>query len=54
MADWAIWRGVTGTAGFRLGVSAEPVTAHEIMTFRRMVPPLGRCRFVRNHGFTLL
>src|SRR6266550_5927288 len=38
IADWAICGGVTGTAGFRLGVSAEPVTAHEIMTLRCMGP----------------
>src|SRR3954470_19114593 len=34
MAEAAICCGVTGTAGFRPGVSAEPVTAQEIMTFR--------------------
>src|SRR5262249_3544180 len=34
IADWAICSGVTGTAGLRPGVSAEPVTAHEIMTLR--------------------
>src|SRR5262249_56963628 len=34
IADWAICAGVTGTAGLRRGVSAEPVTAHEIMTLR--------------------
>src|SRR6516165_6831553 len=39
-ADSAICLGVTGTAGLRAGVSAEPVTAHEIMTLRCMVPPL--------------
>src|SRR5262245_1912498 len=39
MEDWAICSGVTGTAGLRPGVSAEPVTAHEIMTLRCMVPP---------------
>src|SRR5919109_577326 len=40
MADCAICSGVTGTAGLRPGVSAEPVTAHEIMTFRCMpLPP---------------
>ena len=32
--DLAICSGVTGTAGLRPGVSAEPVTAHEIMTLR--------------------
>src|SRR6516164_8104129 len=36
MADCAICSGVTGTAGLRPGVSAEPVTAHEIMTLRCM------------------
>src|SRR5215470_3986334 len=34
MADCAICWGVTGTAGFLPGVSAEPVTAQEIITFR--------------------
>ena len=32
--ELAICSGVTGTAGFRPGVSAEPVTAQEIITFR--------------------
>src|SRR5262245_61354797 len=36
MEDLAICSGVTGTAGLRPGVSAEPVTAHEIMTLRCM------------------
>src|SRR5919198_1746928 len=40
MADCAICSGVTGTAGLRPGVSAEPVTAHEIMTLRCMPPSL--------------
>src|SRR5580658_1264250 len=35
----AICSGVTGTAGLRPGVSAEPVTAQEIMTLRCVVPP---------------
>jgi hypothetical protein len=39
MADCAICSGVTGTAGLRPGVSADPVTAHEIMTLRCMPPP---------------
>src|SRR3974377_1345080 len=39
-AESAICLGVTGTAGLRPGVSAEPVTAHEIMTLRCMMPPL--------------
>jgi hypothetical protein len=39
IAEAAICAGVTGTAGFRPGVSAEPVTAHAIMTLRCMVPP---------------
>src|ERR1700752_3739053 len=34
MAEAAICCGVTGTAGFLPGVSAEPGTAQEIMTFR--------------------
>src|SRR5215467_11679980 len=34
MADCAICWGVTGTAGFLAGVSADPVTAQEIITFR--------------------
>src|SRR4051812_6851154 len=32
--ELAICSGVTGTAGFLPGVSAEPVTAQEIITFR--------------------
>src|SRR6266567_1715102 len=40
IADWAICCGVTGTAGLRPGESAEPVTAHEIMILRCMLPPL--------------
>src|SRR6516164_1047181 len=39
IADVAICSGVTGTAGLRLGVSAEPVTAHEIITLRCMLSP---------------
>src|SRR6516162_8109938 len=42
IADWAICCGVTGTAELRPGVSAEPVTAHEIMTLRCIMPPLTR------------
>src|SRR3954447_22536672 len=42
MADRAICSGVTGTAGLRPGVSADPVTAHEIMTLRCMPPPCPR------------
>src|SRR6266850_5039737 len=34
MQDWAISAGETGTAALRLGESAEPVTAQEIMTLR--------------------
>src|SRR5437660_10204843 len=34
MADCAICSGVTGTAGFFPGVSADPVTAQEIITLR--------------------
>ena len=33
----AICSGLTGTAGFFPGESAEPVTAHEIMTLRCML-----------------
>src|ERR1700758_3705043 len=36
IAELAICSGVTGTAGLRPGVSAEPVTAHEIITLRCM------------------
>src|SRR5215813_9964007 len=36
IADCAICGGVTGTAGLRPGVSAEPVTAQEIITLRCM------------------
>src|SRR4029077_3044977 len=34
IAEDAICSGVTGTAGFLPGVSADPVTAHEIITLR--------------------
>src|SRR6266508_1051359 len=34
--DWAICCGVTGTAGFLPGESAEPVTAQDMMTLRCM------------------
>src|SRR5215472_14716336 len=37
--ELAICSGVTGTAGLRPGVSAEPVTAHEMMTLRCMPSP---------------
>src|SRR5215472_2653571 len=40
IAEVAICSGVTGTAGLRPGVSAEPVTAHEIITLRCMVAPM--------------
>src|SRR3954470_7951061 len=39
--ELAICSGVTGTAGFLPGVSAEPVTAQEIMTFRAIRQLLG-------------
>src|SRR5215831_20377768 len=39
IADSAICCGVTGTAGFFPGVSADPVTAHDIITLRCMVAP---------------
>ena len=40
--ELAICSGVTGTAGFLPGVSAEPVTAQEIITFRAMPTSLER------------
>src|SRR5215472_5591074 len=40
IADVAICSGVTGTAGLRPGVSAEPVTAQEMITLRCMVAPM--------------
>jgi hypothetical protein len=43
IADWAICAGVTGTAGFLPGVSAEPVTAQAIMTLRCMEAPQHGC-----------
>src|SRR5690348_7639780 len=43
IADCAICAGVTGTAGFLPGVSAEPVTAQAIITLRFMFPPAGAC-----------
>jgi hypothetical protein len=39
MPDFAICSGVTGTAGLRPGVSAEPVSAHEMITLRRITSP---------------
>src|SRR6201994_3940987 len=47
MADCAICCGVTGTAGFLPGVSAEPVTAQEIITFRAMPTSLKRLNSFR-------
>src|SRR5215470_566350 len=44
IADCAICAGVTGTAGFLPGVSAEPVTAQAIITLRFMFPPAGAYR----------
>jgi hypothetical protein len=41
-AEAAICCGVTGTAGFRPGVSADPVTAQEIITLRCMKVCLAR------------
>ena len=38
--ELAICSGVTGTAGFLPGESAEPVTAHEMMTLRCMAVTL--------------
>jgi hypothetical protein len=43
MADSAICCGVTGTAGFLPGVSAEPVTAQEIITLRFIASVLPFC-----------
>src|SRR6188472_1242372 len=50
MADCAICSGVTGTAGLRPGVSADPVTAHEIMTLRCMPPPCPRHCFPKAYS----
>ena len=50
MADCAICSGVTGTAGLRPGVSADPVTAHEIMTLRCMPPPCPRHCFAEAYS----
>src|SRR5260221_10402700 len=41
--EFAICSGVTGTAGLRPGVSAEPVTAQEIITFLAIYHSLDRC-----------
>src|ERR1700682_3596149 len=38
-ADCAICAGVTGPAGFLPGLSADPLTAHEIITLRCIVAP---------------
>jgi hypothetical protein len=38
IADAAISLGVTGTAGLRERVSADPVTAQEIITLRCIMP----------------
>src|ERR1700724_3723351 len=43
IAEAAICAGVTGTAGFLPGVSAEPVTAHAIITLRCSSPPAAGC-----------
>src|ERR1700681_4540138 len=45
-ADCAICAGVTGTAGFLPGVSADPVTAQEIMTLRCILAPAACFRAV--------
>src|SRR3974390_3414500 len=42
IADAAISRGVTGTAGLRAGVSADPVTAQAIITLRCIIYLPGR------------
>src|SRR5882757_7996408 len=46
-ADCAICAGVTGTAGFLPGVSADPVTAQEIITLRCIWAPPARLRAAR-------
>src|SRR3954451_5948813 len=43
MQDWAISAGETGTAGVRLGESAEPVTAQGIMILRCIWAWVPRC-----------
>src|SRR6266481_8799657 len=50
MEDCAICCGVTGTAGFFPGVSADPVTAHEIITLRCMVAPASHQSLQLNPG----
>ena len=40
MQECAICSGVTGTAGFLPGESADPVTAHEMITLRCMAVTL--------------
>src|SRR5262245_36806545 len=56
MAEAAICPGVTGTAGFLPGVSAEPVTAQEILTFRCIAAlrlPRPRARTARSATLSL-
>src|SRR3954451_15586707 len=48
--ELAICSGVTGTAGFLPGVSAEPVTAQEIITFRAMPTSLKAPRLFSASG----
>src|SRR3954451_15930900 len=50
--ELAICSGVTGTAGFLPGVSAEPVTAQEIITFRAMPTSLTRLTLFRRGART--
>src|SRR5882757_9689340 len=50
MADCAICCGVTGTAGFFPGVSADPVTAHEIITLRCIVAPASNHIKINRHA----
>src|SRR3954464_8468201 len=50
--EFAICSGVTGTAGFLPGVSAEPVTAQEIITFRAMPTSLKRLSSFRRGALT--
>src|SRR3979409_300064 len=48
-ADCAICCGVTGTAGFFPGVSADTVPAHEIIPFRCIVAPASNHIKINRH-----
>src|ERR1051325_1112404 len=50
--ELAICSGVTGTAGFLPGGSAEPVTAQEIITFRAIPTSLTRLKHLRRGALT--